>query len=351
MEKNSTRKGGKDIATEIFDFIAAWLEQAALYSSPHTAEAYKYAMDLYVRFLEASLRITPKQMGWDCFSRDRVEKWMAWLTHDRGNKPQTVNLRLSHIREFLKYMEGRSPSTYGHLYHAAAGIKRMKAQPAEVKGVSDTAVEAVMKAVDTSTDAGARDFVLLLFLNETGARLNEALSVRMQDIHTDSKGKVTITVTGKGGYVRTLYLTHVLTDKMKRYILRFHGETPDGKAFLFFSRIKGTHAKLTARAVQKRLKGHAAKAHETCEEVPLDLHPHNYRHAYGTRRIKQGRQLAVVQREMGHRCIQSTMTYIDASSMTEQAQVAAENEEIRKIKPAWNSCDSLTAMYRSRFMT
>ena len=54
---------------------------------------------------------------------------------------------------------------------------------------------------------------------------------------------------------------------------------------------------------------------------------------------------------MGHRCIQSTMTYIDTSSMAEQAQVAAESEEIRKIKPVWNSCDSLTAMYRNRFMT
>ena len=53
------------------------------------------------------------------------------------------------------------------------------------------------------------------FLNETGARLNETISVRMKDIHTDSKGKVTVTVTGKGGYIRTLYLTPVLTRKLK----------------------------------------------------------------------------------------------------------------------------------------
>ena len=51
----------------------------------------------------------------------------------------------------------------------------------------------------------------------------------MEDIHTDSKGKVAITVTGKGGYIRTLYLTPVLTDKLKQYILRFHGVS-DSKA-------------------------------------------------------------------------------------------------------------------------
>ena len=118
----------------------------------------------------------------------------------------------------------------------------------------------------------------------------------------------------------------------------------------FYSKIKGKYTKITARAIQKRLKQHAAKAHKTCDEVPLDLHPHNYRHAYGTRRIKQGRQLAVVQREMGHRCIQSTMTYIDTSSMMEQAQEAAESEEVRKIQPTWTTGASLTEMYRSRFL-
>lgn len=349
MKKNHI-KNRKDTVSEIFDYIATWLEEAVSCRSPQTVEAYKYAMDLYVRFLGESLHVNTKNFAWESFSREKIEKWMEWLV-SRGNKPQTVNLRLSHIREFLAYMEGRSAATYGYLYHEAARIKRLKVVHTEVKGVSDAAVEAVLKATNISTDAGARDFTLILFLNETGARLNEAISVKLKDVHTDSKGKVTITVTGKGGYVRTLYLTPVLTRKLKEYIQRFHRQASDGEAFLFFSKIKGTHTKITARAVQKRLKELAAKAHKECGEVPLDLHPHNYRHAYGTRRIKQGRQLAVVQREMGHRSIQSTMTYIDTSSMMEQAQMAAESEEMRKIKPIWKTTDSLLDMYKSRFMT
>ena len=350
MEKNSIKKSKRDIVSDIFNFIASWLEQAALSSSPHTVEAYRYAMDLYVRFLDESLHVSTKSCTWDCFSRQNIERWMKWLT-ERGNKPQTVNLRLSHIREFLAYMEGRSAATYGHLYHEAARIKRMKVLHTEVKGVTDAAVEAVMRAADTTRDAGARDFGLLLVLNETGARLSEAISVRMKDIHTDGKGKMTVTVIGKGGYIRTLYLTPVLTRKLKEYIQRFHGPSPEAETYLFFSKIKGKYTRITARAIQKRLKELAGKAHRDCEEVPLDLHPHNFRHAYGTRRIKQGRQLAVVQREMGHRCIQSTMTYIDTSSMIEQAQEAAESEEVRKVMPIWNSGDSLLTMYRNRFMT
>lgn len=89
MEENNIKKSKKDVVYEIFDFMAAWLEQAARSSSPHTVEAYKYAMNLYVRFLEESLRLEAKDFTWKCFSRENIEKWMKWLTQ-RGNKPQTV---------------------------------------------------------------------------------------------------------------------------------------------------------------------------------------------------------------------------------------------------------------------
>ena len=54
--------------------------------------------------------------------------------------------------------------------------------------------------------------------------------------------------------------------------------------------------------------------------------------------------------KVAHRNIQSTMTYIDTTSMMEQAQEAAESEEVRKIKPIWNQGNSLVAMYSSGIM-
>ena len=50
-----------------------------------------------------------------------------------------MNQRLSHIREYLRYMEGRSAAEYGHLYREAALIKRMKVQYTEVRGASPDA--------------------------------------------------------------------------------------------------------------------------------------------------------------------------------------------------------------------
>ena len=86
---NSIKKSRKDTTAEIFNFIGAWREQAALSSSPRTVEAYKNAMDLYVRFLDQSQHVTTGDFTWKCFSRENIEKWMQWLAQ-RGNKPQTV---------------------------------------------------------------------------------------------------------------------------------------------------------------------------------------------------------------------------------------------------------------------
>ena len=74
MGKNSIKKSRKDTAAEIFNIIGAWREQAALSSSPHTVEAYKNAMDLYVRFLDQSQHVTTGDFTWKCFSRENTEK-------------------------------------------------------------------------------------------------------------------------------------------------------------------------------------------------------------------------------------------------------------------------------------
>ena len=162
MEKNSIKKSKKEVVNEIFSFIAAWLEQAARSNSPHTVEAYKYAMDLYIRFLDESLHLKAGDFTWKCFSRENIEEWMKWLTGrgkggaarlpsvswrvpaadgalDLWSLRSSKNQRLSHIREYLRYMEGRSAAEYGHLYREAALIKRMKVQYTEVRGASPDA--------------------------------------------------------------------------------------------------------------------------------------------------------------------------------------------------------------------
>ena len=50
-------------------------------------------------------------------------------------------------------------------------------------------------------------------------------------------------------------------------------------ALIFNSKSKGVYAPMSAENVNKMLKKYALIAHETCEDVPLNLHAHQFRHA------------------------------------------------------------------------
>ena len=71
------------------------------------------------------------------------------------------------------------------------------------------------------------------------------------------------------------------------FIKRIHGTNPNPDSFLFFSPSKGKTSKLSSRAIQKRLKQHACSVHESCDEVPLDMHSHLFRHTRATNWVKE----------------------------------------------------------------
>ena len=129
--------------------------------------------------------------------------------------------------------------------------------------------------VDTSTKSGKFYFTLIVFLYATGARLDEALSLKTENLHLDDV-HTHATIVGKGAKARTVYLLKEAADYLDKYKdIFFKSERADG--YFFFSRNGGSKAKLSQTAVQKALHKYAAIAHEACNDVPLDLHAHQFR--------------------------------------------------------------------------
>ena len=63
------------------------------------------------------------------------------------------------------------------------------------------------------------------------------------------------------------------------YQIPYHPKQNDANALLFCSKSKGTYAPMSAENVNKMLKKYATMAHERCQDVPMDLHAHQFRHA------------------------------------------------------------------------
>ena len=70
--------------------------------------------------------------------------------------------------------------------------------------MSEDAVKALFAAPDTRTKMGLRDQFLMIFLYDTGARIQEALDVKICDLRIDKTPAVTLH--GKGGKIRVCLL-------------------------------------------------------------------------------------------------------------------------------------------------
>lgn len=302
--------------------------------SPHTLRSYKHALNLFIGFLEIKKGITSENFKAECFNQSFIEEWLVWLSDKRNCSPKTCNSRLASIRTFLKYL-GYREITMLYLYEGATRINRRKEVKKPVEGMSKAAVKALLSIPDQSTKTGRRDLMLMLLLYSTAARIDELLSIKLKHIILDAK-KPSITLIGKGNKIRTMYLLPKAVSHLKKYLEKFKLQNCDSEAYLFFSRNLGYNGKLSQTAVSKRLKIHAKVAHKICEEVPLNLHAHQFRHAKASHWLEDGMNIVQISFLLGHENLQTTMVYLDITLEQERKALSTlEDENDRQVSKRW----------------
>jgi len=305
-------------------------------SSSHTLKSYQYALALYVGFLETEKGISAERLCGGCFSSTIIEEWLQWLMDFRGCSPETCNNRLASLRAFLKYL-GSKDISFLHLFEDATRIRRKKVVRKKIKGMSKKAVQALLSVPVLSTKSGRRDLALMIIIYSTAARIDEILSLKTEQLHLDVE-KPNVTIIGKGRKIRTLYLLPKAVAHLTKYLKEFHGDTLIPKAYVFYSRNKGPHGKMSQAAVNKQLKKHAIIAHEMCDEVPLDLHAHQLRHAKASHWLEDGMNIVQISFLLGHEQLQTTMVYMDITIEQElKALVTLEDEKDKKVSKKWKN--------------
>ena len=331
------KKANKD-AIEVARLISNFLSDYApihVSKSLNTLRSYQITLSLYLSFLEEVISVTPASLCVKHFERVYVEKWLKWLSDTRLCSPATCNVRLGALRAFLKYVSSRKIE-YLYLYSEATEIPLRKTPKEKVRGMSKAAVKALLTIPDTSTLTGIRDLVLVLVLYSTAARIDEVLSIKLKHVHLNVSNPY-ISIIGKGNKTRTLYILPKVASHIKKYLAIYHQNASDPEAYLFYSKIKGIHEKMTQPAVDKRLKAMASIAINTCSEVPKQLHAHQFRHAKASHWLEDGMNIIQISFLLGHENVETTMKYLDITLESERkALQTLENEAERKIKPKWN---------------
>ena len=203
--------------------------------------------------------------------------------------------------------------------------------------MSKKAVQILLSVPDVSTKAGRRDLALMIIIYSTAARIDEILSLKIEQLNLDAE-KPSATIIGKGNKIRTLYLLPKAVAHLKKYLKEFHGDTPNPEAYVFYSRNSGIHGKMSQTAISKQLKKHARTAHKIYDEVPRNLHAHQLRHAKASHWLEDGMNIVQISFLLAHEQLQTTMIYLDITMDQKlKALATLEDENDKKVSKKWKN--------------
>ena len=302
--------------------------------SEHTLKSYNVTMSLYLGFLETEKGIRSENLNGECFCVANIERWLIWLMERRSCGAETCNTRLASLRAFLKYLGSRNVS-YLHLSQAAMQIQRKKVYAKKVVGMSKKAVHALLAAPESTTKAGRRDIALMVVMYSTAARIDEILSMKIEHLHLDAD-KPNVTIVGKGSKIRTLYLLPKAVAHIRAYLKESHGASPKPSSYVFYSRNMGPTGKMSQKAINKQLRKHAQTAQKNCDEVPVGIHAHQFRHAKASHWLEDGMNIVQISFLLGHAQLQTTMVYLDITTEQEAKALATlEDEDEKSLPKKW----------------
>jgi site-specific recombinase XerD len=303
----------------VHDFLKIYLPSHR-HVSPNTVRAYTKAIDQFLDFVKLQKHVSLGDVTFEMLTADTILTFLDHLEADNGCSTSTRNQRLAAIRSFIKYAATRDITV-------AANVKELKAVPTKkpdatvlIDYMSEAAVSAILAEPDPVTPKGLRDRCLLMLMYDTGARVQEVVTLKLRDFRWGRKP--TVTLHGKGGKDRTVPLAEKTTAHLKLYLDAFHPSPRDNEQFLFYTVIHYTVQPLTDRRIRYIVKEYGVAARKKCKEVPENVFPHLWRHSRAMHLYQHGMDLTLISQWLGHAQLETTQIYAHAD--TEHKRVAIE---------------------------
>lgn len=290
----------------ISDFFCGYLTVKRNYSNK-TVKSYKDTFNLLRKYFDSELGIKFINMNFDNCNKENIYSFLLYLRDEKSNSASTINLRLSAIKSFFKYCGEEEIELYKYYtkiktIHNFKGTKKNK-----VEYLTSQQLKLLFEAPDIGLNKGRRDRFLMILMYETGMRLNEIVSLKLENIVLNGED-VEIKIFGKGSKYRTVPLLKPAIKHLNAYLKEFH-PLNNQSDYLFYVNHSGRRDKLSPGTVDAFLKKYAHKINEENDDFPINLHAHMLRHSVAMSMYKNGIPISYVKDFLGHSDISTTSIY------------------------------------------
>jgi site-specific recombinase XerD len=270
-------------------------------ASPHTIRAYRDTLKMLLLFAAQRQNCDVAALRLDHLDAGMIAAFLDHLETGRSNSAATRNCRRAALRSFFKHLlRNDLDHTLRYTQVLALPSKRARLQPAHYLEAPD--IRAVIDAPDRRTRQGWRDYTLLLFLYNCGARVSEGTGLLWGDLQLTPPPQVRLR--GKGRKERLVPMWRQTVDALRR----LNGMTVQGQTHVFVNR----HGQpLTRDGVAYILAKHAsAAAHDRPSLARDRVTPHVFRHSCAVALLQSGTDVTVIRDYLGHASIATTNRYI-----------------------------------------
>jgi site-specific recombinase XerD len=310
--------------------------------SLNTQRSYRDTLGLIIRAVADQAHKAADQLTVNEISAPRVRQFLLDLEQSRHCSVRTRNQRLAAIRALAHFIGLYSPE---HLEWCGQirTIPFKKTSCSPVSYLDESEIEALLAAPHRTTAQGQRDYALLLFLYNTGARANEAAQTTIADLQfavAPRTGLSSVMIRGKGNKLRRCPLWSKTVSVLLPLV--------DGRPPTDFAFLNRCGRPITRFGIHGLVERYAARVSARLPAVRAKrVSPHTIRHTTATHLLHAGVDINTIRAWLGHVSLNTTNIYAEIDLETKARALAlCEVKHTTHAKP-WHRDKGLVAFLRA----
>jgi integrase/recombinase XerD len=297
---NPTRANGLGVALK--GFFSDYLPKVRGLS-PHTILSYRDSLKLFLLFVAQQKNISVSELRMEDMAVEEIIAFLDHLEEKRHNQTGTRNSRLAAVHSFFRYVAGIYPEALDQCQRILnIPFKRTASRTVEYLEYEE--INAILRSVDRTTRDGRRDHALLSLMFNTGARVQELIDLKANDLQLSKPFSVRIF--GKGRKERICPIWPE-TAQLLHQLLEERGIDERLPVTVFTNHIGNP---ITRFGIRYLLAKHLHNAASACPSLGKKrLHPHSVRHSTAVHLLKSGVDLSTIASWLGHASVNTTNKY------------------------------------------
>jgi integrase/recombinase XerC len=253
--------------------------------SKATVHAYREKLSYLVRFLDDA--------DVNSITVHDLRRYLAYLW-DTDLSPFTISSRARALKRLFNFLAAEAILED----NPGKGIVMPDPDPQEIKAISKADLSAILSTTDGESVIDLRDRAIMLFLIDSGARVQGLAGLRVCDVDLANRRAKVIE---KGNKSRLVPFTSPTVEAMEAWL---KVRPQDKGPWLFIGLGPKAKGRLSERGVSHMLNRRAKRA-----DVTGPRNPHSFRHRFAINFLLAGGDIGVLSKLMGHTSVVVTIRW------------------------------------------